>query len=100
MVTVVEDAVEQIVIGFTAQISEPAMLPVTDEPNPYALDAVSKGLQAVKLCCNKILQFISVGVGHHRFTCIMSVNQLCVLIAIFDCSPFMEAIRTVVVHFQ
>jgi len=31
--------------------------------NPNALVAVSKGLRAVKLCTNKILQFLTGGAG-------------------------------------
>ena len=30
-------------------------------PNPYALVAISKGMWAVKLCSNKILQFLGGG---------------------------------------
>jgi len=32
-------------------------------PNPNALVAVSKGMWAVKLCINKILQFLTGGAG-------------------------------------
>jgi len=31
--------------------------------NPNALAAVSKGMRAVKLCTNKILQFLTGGTG-------------------------------------
>ena len=31
-------------------------------------------MQAVKLCTNKILQFLTGGVGLHRLTCIMAIN--------------------------
>jgi len=41
-------------------------------PNPNALVAVSKGMWAVKLCTNKIVQFLTRGAGKHRLTCIMS----------------------------
>jgi len=32
-------------------------------PNPNVLVAISKGMQAVKLCTNKILQFLTGGAG-------------------------------------
>ena len=42
-------------------------------PNPNALVAVSKGMRAVKLCTNKIRQFLTGGAGWRRLTCIMTV---------------------------
>jgi len=40
------------------------------------LVAVSKGMQAVKLCTNKIVQFLTGGAGWCRLTCIMAVKQV------------------------
>jgi len=40
-------------------------------PNPNALVAVSKGMWAVKLCTNEIVQFLTGGAGKHRLSCIM-----------------------------
>jgi len=36
--------------------------------SPNALVAVGKGMQTVKLCFNKILQFLTAYVGLHRLT--------------------------------
>jgi len=48
-------------------------LQVTLLPNPNALAAVSKGMRAVKLCTNKILQFLTGGAGWRRLTCILAI---------------------------
>ena len=37
--------------------------------NPNALVAVSKRMQAAKVCTNKILQFVTSGVGGYWLTC-------------------------------
>jgi len=36
---------------------------LVSSPNPNALVAVSKGMRAVKLCSNKILQFLNGAAG-------------------------------------
>ena len=49
---------------------------VEENPNPNALVAVSKGMWAVKLCTNKIFQFITGGAGYHKLTCIMAIKRV------------------------
>ena len=46
-------------------------------PNPIVLVAVSRGMQAVKLCTNEILQFLN---GGRRLTCIMAVKRWLLLL--------------------
>jgi len=46
-----------------------------------ALAAVSKGMQAVKLCTNKIRQFLNGGASYHRLNCIMAVKRLLLLLS-------------------
>jgi len=46
-------------------------------PNPNALVAVSKGIRAVKLCTNKILQFLTLGAGC-RLTYLMAIKRVVV----------------------
>jgi len=41
---------------------------------PNALDAVGKGMQTVKLCSNKILQFLTGGVRQRKLSCIIAVK--------------------------
>jgi len=41
----------------------------------HALVAVDKGMQAVKLCTSKILQFLTGGAGYRRLTCIIAVRR-------------------------
>ena len=41
------------------------------------LRLVIKGMQAVKLCINKILQFLTGGDGKHRLICIMAIKWCC-----------------------
>jgi len=52
-------------------------------PNQNALVAVIKGMRAIKLCANKILQFLSGGAGLHRLTCIMAVKRWLLLTLMF-----------------
>jgi len=42
--------------------------------------AVSKGMWAVKLYTNKLLQFLTAGAGKRRFTCIMAVKRWFVVV--------------------
>jgi len=44
-------------------------------PNPNALVAISKGMRAVKLCSNIILQFFTWDNGQHRLTCTQCLLQ-------------------------
>ena len=41
--------------------------------HPNVPVAITKGVQAVKLCTNKILQFLTGGAGKRRLTCIVAV---------------------------
>jgi len=47
--------------------------------DPNALVAVSKDILTDKLCCIKILQFLTGGVGYLRLSCILAVKRLLLL---------------------
>jgi len=48
--------------------------------NPNALVSVSKGMWVIKLCTNRVLQFLTGGAIEHRLTCIVAVKQLLLLL--------------------
>jgi len=52
-------------------------------PNLNALVAISKGTRAVKLCINKIIQFLTGGAGYSKLTCIMAVKSWLLLLPYF-----------------
>jgi len=43
-------------------------------PNRNVLTAISQDMQAVKVCSNKILQFLTEGASELRLTCIMAIQ--------------------------
>ena len=55
-------------------------------PNPNALVAVSKGMQAAELCTNKILQFLTGGACKLRLTLIMAVKKVVVVVVVYTCA--------------
>ena len=52
-------------------------------PNSNALVVVRKGMQAVKLCTNRILQFLTGGAGWCRLTCVMTIKRLLLLLFLY-----------------
>jgi len=49
----------------------------------YAVIAVSKSMQAVELCSNKILQFLAVGAGKIRLKCVMAIKLVVAVVVVF-----------------
>ena len=52
-------------------------------PNPNVIVAINKGMCAVKLCSNKMLQFLTGSDSKHRLTRIMAIKWLLLLLTIF-----------------
>ena len=52
-------------------------------PNSNALVVVRNGMQAVKLCTNRILQFLTGGAGWCRLTCVMTIKRLLLLLFLY-----------------
>jgi len=50
-------------------------LPPNQERQSTEGTYISKDMLAVKLCTNKILQFLTGGAGWRRLTCIMAIEQ-------------------------
>jgi len=48
----------------------------------YAVIAVSKSMQAVELCSNKILQFLTVSAGKIRLNCVMAIKLVVVVVVV------------------
>jgi len=50
-------------------------------------------MQAVKLCTNKILQFLTGGAGQRRLTCVMAVKHWLLLLLFFKETAVMQKLQ-------